>query len=346
MPKRATMVDIALRAGVSQATVSLVLNDVANARVSPETRTRVKAAAAALGYTRRGGLTLAAGTRVIGMLIDEVTTTPLAAPFIDGARDAAAEQGAILALFCTGGDSTSEESALDVLAGTDLVGVVYTRLMTRGVTPPERLFAMNAVLLNCHEQQRRLPSVVPADVTGSFAAVTALIRAGHCRIAHLGGEDWGEAARDRAKGYKQALATADIAFDRDLFIPGTWTVGSGREATLRLLDLPDPPTAISCFNDRIAIGCYGALAQRGLRVPDDMSVIGFDNEDLVAHLVPPLSTVELPHDEMARWAVGMLAQQDHRVTRRFKIDCPLVLRDSIASPRASLAVAGTRSVII
>jgi len=337
MTKRATMVDIALQAGVSQATVSLVLSDVVNARVSAETRARVQAIAAELGYVRRGAAGRPAGARVIGMIIDDVSTTPFASPLIEGARDAAAAQNCIVALFCTGGDPALEAAALDVLEGVPLVGVLYARLVKRAVDVPERLRALPVMLLNCHDPERRFPSVVPGDVLGGFGAVQALIAAGHRRIAHISGEDWGEAAQDRVRGYRQALSSADIPFDPMLLAGPAWTVGSGREQTLRLLDLPDPPTAISCFSDRVAIGCYAALALRGLRVPDDVSVIGFDNEDLVAYLLPPLSSMVLPHDEMARWAVNMLLERQGQMDGalampQIKIDCALESRASIAPP--------------
>lgn len=335
MTKRTTMVDIALAAGVSQGTVSLVLNDVANTRVAPETRNRVRAEAERLGYIRKAPAGRAAGVRVIGMLIDEVTTTPFASPLIEGARDAAAAEGCIVAVFCTGGHPAAEEAALEVLAATGLVGVLYTSLVTRAVKPPQRLETLPTVLLNCHEVQARFPSVVPGDVTGALGATAALIAAGHRRIAHIAGEYWGEASRDRAKGYRQALTSADIPFDPDLLIGPGWTVDGGRDLTLQLLDLKNPPTAIFCFNDRVAIGAYEAAAMRGKRIPEDLSIVGFDNEDLVANLLPPLTTMILPHDEMARTAVAILGELPAPNgpalrPRRIKIDCDLVVRGSVA----------------
>ena len=330
------MVDIALKAGVSQATVSLVLNDVANARISPATRQRVKSIAADLGYSRKSPGARASSVRVIGMLIDEVTTTPFASPLIEGARDAAAAEGCIVAVFCTHGDPAAETAALEVLATTALVGLLYTTLVTRAVTPPASLGDVPVVLLNCHEAQGRFPSVVPGDVTGGSAATAALIASGHRRVAHIAGEEWGEASRDRARGYRRALTSHGIPFDPALLVGPAWTVDSGREMTLRLLDLPAPPTGIFCFNDRAAIGAYEAAALRGLRIPADLSIVGFDDEDLVANLLPPLTTVVLPHDEMARTAVAVLgamaADRAPQRTRRIRIDCGLVARASVGAP--------------
>ena len=335
MTKRATMNDIALAAGVSQATVSLVLNEVPNARVSATTRSRVKTLADQLGYGRRGAFGRATATRVIGMLIDDVTSTPFATPLIEGARVAAAAQDCVVAVICTGADPATEQAALEVLAATGLVGVLYTSLVTRAVTPPERLHGLPVILLNCHDKPLHFASVTPGDVTAGYAATEVLIQAGHRRIAHLAGEDWGEAARDRALGYRRALTAHDIAFEPALLAGPAWTVASGRERTLQLLDLPDPPTAIFAFNDRVAIGCYEAILQRGLRIPEDISVMGFDNDDLAANLQPPLSTMILPHDEMARHAVTeLLMRGQHPMPpRRVKIDCDPILRASVGPPR-------------
>ncbi|WP_173088274.1 LacI family DNA-binding transcriptional regulator [Devosia sp. 1635] len=338
MGKRATMTDIANHAGVSQATVSLVLNEVENARVGAATRQRVLEAADALGYRKTQRLHRSpTGARVIGLLIDDVTTTPFAAQFIEGARDEAALHDCIVAVFCTRRDEALEEAALDLLAATQLQGVVYAALVTQGVTPPERLKAIPTISLNCHDGERRFPAVLPGDVAGAFAATEALLKAGHRRIAHLAGESWMEAARDRELGYRRALASWDVPVDPDLILAGGFTVTGGRDLTAQLLALPEPPTALFCFNDRMAVGACDAIRNRGLRVPDDLSVMGYDDEDLVRYLQPPLSSVVLPHDEMARWAVGALF--DGAVIKaerpvRMKMDCPLALRQSIAPPRA------------
>lgn len=336
MTKRATMNDIALGSGVSQATVSLVLNDVPNARVSAETRERVKDVAQSLGY-RRKPTPKPSEARLIGMLIDDVSSTPFATPFIEGARAQAAEHGVIVAVICTASDPAAEEAALLMLQEARAFGVLYTSLVTRRVTPPAVLAQMRAVLLNCHDRDHLLPSVTPGDVLGAFAATSALIAAGHRRIAHLPGEPWTEAARDRLLGYRRALASHDIPFDPNIVSQPAWTVASGRAQMAALLDLPAPPTAVFCFNDRVAIGAYEALAARGLVVPKDVSVVGFDNDDLAALLQPPLTTMVLPHDEMARWAVARLLERTTQAAPvRVKIDCELIARNSVTPPLATM----------
>jgi len=329
--KRPTMIDIGERAGVSQATVSLVLNRVPNARVSDATRARVEEAAEALGYRKGPQHRVPENkTRAIGLLIDEITVTPFATAFIEGAREEAALQDVVVATFSTRGDPKLEDLALDMLLGSRVIGVLYTSLITRPAEPPERLRDVPTVMVNCYDKERRYPSVVPADVTGAYTATEALLKAGHRRIAHLAGENWIEAADDREKGYRQALASWDVPVDESLILRG-WTLPTVRALALQLIDMPNPPTAIFAFNDRMAVTAYDALRSRGLRVPDDMSVVGFDDEDTSRNLDPPLTTVVLPHEEMARWAVGTLLDEHLPAPspRRIKIECPLVERASI-----------------
>ena len=332
-PKKPTMSDIAARLGISQASVSLVLNDAPGTRISRVTRERVWAVAAELGYRKASRST--AGNGVIGLLINDLTTTQHLGDLLEGARDEAAENGCLLSMFSTQADARTELEVLDHLASRPLVGILYACLITQAVQPPARLQQMPTVLLNCHAAMDAFPSVVPDDVAGGFSATAALLEAGHRRIAMINGEDWIEAARDRLQGYRQALATYHVAVDPDLVLSGGWTLASGREQTLRLLDLASPPTAIFCFCDRMALGAYEAVRERGLRIPDDISVVGFDDEIFAADMSPPLTTVDLPHDQMARWAVRRLLDLDDAPAvdgrfRKVKVECRLIARDSVA----------------
>lgn len=340
MEKRATMQNVAELAGVSQATVSLVLNGVQNARVSKATRRRVLDAAEQLGYRRGHTHPVPEGRqRVIGLFIDEVSTTPFVAPFIEGARDEAAPQDVTIATFCTGSNPALEQAAIDLLVAQKAIGAIYASLVTRQVTVPDAFRELPLVLLNCYERRLRHPSVVPGDIVGGFTATEALLRAGHRRIAHFAGDYILEAAVDREKGFRRAMEKWGIPEQDQIVTSGGWTIRAGRERARALLRQPNPPTAIFCYNDRMAIGCYDAARELGLRVPEDISIVGFDDEDLAANMNPPLSTMILPHDEMARWAVAQLldgydaVDQDLRV-QKVKIECEFVARDSIAPPRA------------
>jgi LacI family transcriptional regulator len=334
--KRATMVDVAELAGVSQATVSLVLNGVPNARVSKATRRRVIEAAESLSYRRGKAHPVPEGRkRIIALMLDEVSTTPFAAQFIEGARDEAALQDVTVAMFCTRSDPALEQAAIDLLVSQKAIGIIYASLMTRQVVVPEAFSELPLVLLNCYERKLRYPSVVPGDIVGGYVATQALLRAGHRRIAHMAGEEFVEAAVDRENGFRQAMAEWNVPVDEDLVMQAGWTIRAGREWALNLMSRPNPPTAIFCFNDRMALGCYEAAHRLGLSVPKDISIVGFDDEDIAANMDPPLSTMVLPHDEMARWAVAELldsyngADQDER-QQKVKIECEFIERSSIA----------------
>ncbi|MDB5529395.1 MAG: LacI family DNA-binding transcriptional regulator [Devosia sp.] len=340
MEKRATMLEVGELAGVSQATVSLVLNGVPNARISKATRRRVLDAAETLGYRRGKAHPVPEGRkRVIGLFIDEVSTTPFSAQFIEGARDEAALQDVSVATFCTRSDPALEQAAIDLLVSQKTIGVIYTSLITRQLVVPEMFSALPLVLLNCYERKLRYPTVVPGDIVGGYVATEALLKAGHRRIAHLAGESFIEASVDREHGFRQAMTDWQVLVDETLVSLGGWTLRHGRERALALLSRPDRPTAVFCFNDRMAIGCYQAAQSLGLRIPQDVSIMGFDDEDLSGFLDPGLSTMVLPHDEMARWAVGQLldgydsADQDERL-QKIKIECEFVERGSVARPNS------------
>ena len=241
------MTDIAALAGVSQTTVSLVLNDALGARLSEQTRQRVLEAAKALGYrlVRRGVEKPASVDKgAIGFVVDELSTDPWCAIAQDGAREKAWEFGLTVSVAVTHGDHEMEEAVLAQMASQPLLGLIYGTIQTRRITPTPALYRIPTVLLNCYVADRSLPSIVPAEVLGGRTATERLIRAGHRRIGLIEGEPWMDASRDRLKGYRQALASHEIPFDPVLVRPGNWEPSAGYEQTIVLMNLPQPPTAI------------------------------------------------------------------------------------------------------
>jgi LacI family transcriptional regulator len=328
------MIDIANEARVSQTTVSLVLNHADGARLSAETRDRVMKAAARLGYqpVRRGGAPAAASASSIGFVCDELSTDPWTAIGLDGVREKAWEQGLTVTVIVTRGDADMEAAALAQLAAQPLVGLVYATINTRLVDTPPALPRMPIVLLNCHAASAALASVVPGEVAGGHAATDVLIRAGHRRIGYINGEPSMEASRHRLRGYRQALATADLPFDPDLVRDGNWQPLSGYEATKSLMALASPPTAIFCASDMMAVGCYEALRELEMKIPHDVAVMGYDDREIAQHLHPPLSTVLLPHFEMGTIAAEILidaAAGSPNRPRQIKVECPIVKRQSV-----------------
>jgi len=333
------MTDIAKLAGVSQSTVSLVINHMSGAKVSAATRNEVLRIARELGYPvdRPGHGAPRQERNLIVYLTDELSTSPHAMQTIDGARDAAWKHDCLLSVYATRSDPEYEKAILcRVLLDPSLLGVVYATIFTRAVTLPAPLARVPTVLLNCHQKERRdrlFSSVVPSEVLGGYAATMHLLDAGHRRIGLVNGEGWIEAAAERLKGYRQALSTRDIPFDPVLVREGDWQVSSGHEHAGALLALPDPPTALFCANDLMAVGAIEAVRERGLDVPRQVSVVGYDDQDIARYTQPPLTTVLLPNYEMGHWAAeSLIAQVNGGVTRRtsVKMDCPLVERDSVA----------------
>ncbi len=333
-----TMQDIARAAGVSQATVSLVLNSVAGVRVSEQTKQRVIEAAEELGYRRHSRLRAdARAASVIGMIIDDVGASPFAVPLLEGARDTAWEHQCLVNTVITRNQPEVEQAAIQGMLAQPVIGIVYTTLLTRQATPPPIPADMPMVLLNCHDPEGAYASATPDDVGGAYALTNALIAAGHTRIGHISGETWIEAGLDRLQGYRQALAAHGIPFDQALVQNLGSMTEVGHDGANVLLDLPNPPTAIFCFNARMALAAIDAARERGLAVPEDISIVGFDNDPFVNQLFPGLTTAILPHAEMARWAIGHIFDMRRHSRRgevvQKKVDCPLVRRKSIARPR-------------
>jgi LacI family transcriptional regulator len=332
--RRPTMIDVANEARVSQTTVSLVLNHADGARLSAETRERVVKAAARLGYqqVRRGFAPGSAAAASIGFICDEISTDPWTAIGLDGVREKAWERGLTVMVMATRGDADMESAALAQLTAQPVVGLIYATINTRLIDAPAALSRAPAVLLNCHVANGALSSVVPGEVAGGHAATDVLIRAGHRRIGYVNGEASMEASRHRLRGYRQALATADLPFDPDLLREGNWQPISGYEAARELMSLKSPPTAIFCANDLMAVGCYEALHELGLRIPDDVAVMGYDDREIAQHLHPPLTTVLLPHFEMGSIAAEILldaASGSMSRPRQIKVECPIVRRGSV-----------------
>ncbi len=304
-----TMTDVAAAAGVSQTTVSLVLNEVAGARLSAETVRQVHEAAAGLGYrlVRRGSRRppVSAST-VIGFVVNEMSTDPWMAIALDGAREKAWEYGLTISVAVTRGDVEMEQAVLARMVAQPLFGLIYGTIHTQRIVPSPALHRVPTVLLNCYSTDRSLLSVVPAEVQGGRTATRALAAAGHRRIALIEGEALMDASRDRLKGYRQALASAGIEFAPDLVRPGNWEPSAGYQQTLALMKLGDPPTAIFCANDMMAVGCMQTLADAGIVVGRDVGVAGFDDIPIAHYVAPSLTTMNAGVAELGAAAAERL----------------------------------------
>src|SRR6478609_4944692 len=335
---RVRMSDVAAAAGVSTATVSMVLSGAGGDRISAQTQAKVREAAEAIGYAPNSVARSlrTQRTRMIGLISDTIATTPFAGRMLAGANDAAREHGHLVVLVDTDGDPAQERHAVEALTGQRVDAMVYARMWHRVVDAPRGL-AEGSVFLDCRPAQGSWPAVVPDDREGGVAATRELVAAGHRRIAYVDAPMGSLIASQlRYEGYLQVLAEAGIVPDPALHVRGESDAGGGKAAAGALLDLPAGlrPTALFCFNDRMAMGAYTAAHRRGLRIPEDLSVVGYDDQQLIAaELDPPLTTVALPHYEMGRWAMEVaLGEREADPAEPHRMRCPVIRRESVGPP--------------
>lgn len=337
--RRPTMTDVARIAGVSQSSVSLVLNEMTGARISATTRQRVIQAARQIGYALPAVRRTALGgsdRRTIAYLVDEISTSPHPVVSLDGARDFAFERDVLVSAHVTRSNPELEEATIAAIRrDTSILGVIYSTIFTRRVSLPAGLEGIPTVLLNCYAEGRRHMAIVPNEVAGGHAATAHLTSLGHRRIGFINGEPWMDASVDRLKGHRRALAAAGIEFDKRLVRNGDWLPLTGYHHTFDLMAMPDPPTAIFCGNDLMALGALEAVSELRLGVPKDVSIMGYDDQELARYTHPPLSTLVLPNYEMGQRAAEALLELTTSarplVPRTLRIEGPLV-------PRASTGV--------
>lgn len=334
--RRPSMHDVAQRAGVSQTTVSLVLNDPENCGIPPATQQRIHDAIRDVGY-RRNRLARAmrlSRTDTIGFVADDLATTPYANRMILGAQEAAWAAGKLLLIVNTGSvDDTShrdlERQAVDQLLERQVDGIVLAAMYHRIIEPPPALTEVRSVLLDARAPDGSMASVVPDEHRAAYDATTHLIANGHTRIAHITTDYPSPAPAPRRAGYLAALADAGLEADEGLLVSHLGTTRGGRLAATELLARPEPPTAVFCYNDQVAMGVYQVAGEAGVSIPGDLAVVGIDDQALIAsELHPGLTTMALPHYEMGRWAVDWLLD-DEREPVQHTIACPLVDRASV-----------------
>jgi LacI family transcriptional regulator len=336
----ATIKDVADLAGVSFKTVSRVINR--SPHVRDEIRQKVLRAADTLEYRPHHSARhmRTQRSKVLGFLSDDIATTPFAGQIIQGAQEAAWQREMLLLTFSTAGDPAMEEAAVEMAIERGVEGIIFATMYHRMVQVPKDAFRLPLVLVDCFARNFPVRSVVPDEVGGGYLATKLLLEKGHRRIAMINADQKKYvAAAGRFRGYLRALEEFGVPVDPELVRTGDWWQDDGYEHALALLQRKQIPTAIFCANDRIAMGVYDALKEKGFRIPEDVSVVGFDNQELLAaHSRPPLTTVRIPFFEMGSWAIDQLidAKPDGNSSTAgpVTLECPLVLRASVDRPSA------------
>lgn len=332
-----TLREIAGALGVSISSVSLVLNGKDQGRVNREMAERIRATARDMGYqpnllakalkTRR--------TNTIGVIADNVASVPFASPLLSGAQEAARAAGYFLLITDIGGHPELEADAISALVQRDvdalIVATDYHRIRKAPTRPPQ----LPMVMLDCGPQDEDIPHILPDELGGASAGMQHLVELGHRDIGYIGIADEFHSARTlRRQGYEESLLRAGIELRSDRVVNASDpSTAAGRKAAQRLLAGRMHPTAVFCFSDQIAMGLIQVAQAQGLKVPDDLSVVGFDNQHYVADATwPALTTVQLPLAEMGRLAVSLALTQVNSSSAvdegRRLVSCPLVVRDS------------------
>ncbi|ACQ79086.1 transcriptional regulator, LacI family [Beutenbergia cavernae DSM 12333] len=336
----ATSADVARRAGVSRTAVSLVLNGRGEGNISAENIERIHAAARDLGYRRNSAAVnlRRRSTATIGIVTDEITTSPFAGQLLQGAREVAFDRGYLTIVADYGLDDAREREMVRALRGRQVDGFVHAAMSMREVAPDPEMAELPTVLANCFAPGG--PAGVIADEEdGGYLAARCVFERGHRRVVMLAGRtpqeaEYIPATARRVAGFERAAREAGAGEAR--VVDAGWQIGIGAEHATALLSLPEHerPTAFVCARDRVAVGVVLAAARLGLRVPEDVSVVGYDDESEVAAVMsPPLTTVDLPHRRIGERAMELLldalAGDAPLPTADVLVACELVVRESV-----------------
>ena len=327
-----TITDIAKAAGVAPSTVSRALQD--HPRISPERREEIKSLAAEMGYRpSQVARSLVTGrTCTLGVVVTDVTD-PFVAEVMSGAEAASREFGYTLLFAMSHSDPNLEIETLRLLLDRQVDGLILisghapTRYSDLRIESPG---GWPLVLVNKHESGADSYSVRMDNEDGAVTAVAYLRSLGHRRIAFIEGPANGKSSRERLAGYKRAMAD-DV--DERLIFGGEGTPEDGAHALRRIIEMQAAPTAVLCYNDLTALGLLSAAAALNIAVPEQLSVIGFDDIPLSAYSIPSLTTVRQPKSELGREAVRICVDAlttGHAEDRVLK--GALVVRGSTAPP--------------
>jgi LacI family transcriptional regulator len=333
--QRPTLALIAAEAGVSQATVSKVING--RSDVAPATRERVERLLRSHNYLAPGRQARARRSGLVDLIIGGLDSA-WAVEILRGVEAECAQRGVgtVVSLVPPGEATPSSWAALPVLHHSDGVILVTSEVTDQQRAQVERNGLALVVIDPIDLPGNGVPSIGATNWAGGLSATEHLLALGHRRIATIGGRKEMLCSQARIDGYRAALERAGIEVDRELIRFGDFQHEGGFRCAQELLALPDPPTAIFAGSDQQAMGVYEAARQAGLRVPQDLSVVGFDDLPMCEWLSPPLTTVRQPLEEMGRVAARtlfLLLEEQRLVSPRMELATELKVRHSTAPPR-------------
>jgi DNA-binding LacI/PurR family transcriptional regulator len=337
LSRQISIKDIARLARVSHPTVSRALQN--SPLVNPTTAAKIRKIAEAAGYrpsaVARGLVTRR--TRTVGLVVTTVAD-PFAGEVACGIEQAANDHGYAVFLADSNCDAERERKVVQELAERRVDGIIVTSSRVGSDYLP-MLAQLNVpmVLVNDQYPGEFVHSVMIANEDGSRAVTEHLIELGHRRIAYVGDRSGYQTDTERLKGYRQALADAGIAFASELAVLGNGRPEGALAVVDGLLRLANPPTAVCCYNDMTALGAMRAIRARGLRVPEDMSVTGFDDLFFSEYLEPALTTVRQPMRRMGEMAMENLLKlmSGEESVAQVNVEAELIVRGSTGKVRAN-----------
>lgn len=334
-----TLRDVAEGAGVHPATASRALNPKTRRLVNDETADRVIRVAKELGYRPNpiARSLKTARSSSVGLVIPDLTN-PLFPPIVRGIEDVLTPTGYNAWIVNTDNDPEREAALVESLRSRHVEGlIVATARLEHSLLNQLAADGLPMILVNRRMARSDIPSVTTDDHAGVALTVHHLVELGHRRIAHIAGPQETSTGQSRLRAYHQALRDHGIAEDPALVATcSSWTEAEGAAALRRLFESDVDFTAVLAGNDLLALGCYDALGEQGLRCPDDVSVVGFNDMPFVDKVNPPLTTVRIPHYEIGAEAAHLLLERlrdPKRHPRSVVLPLSLVTRASTAAPR-------------
>jgi DNA-binding LacI/PurR family transcriptional regulator len=329
--------DIARAAKVSHATVSRALRD--SPLVNQETADRIRQIARGMGYrpSAVARSLVTKKTNTLGVVVTSIAD-PFIAEIVSGIEEMANDHGYSVFLANSNADPDREVKVVQSFHERRVDGIVVTASRVGALYLP-RLAELQApiVLINNQHPGQFAHSVRIDNIIASREATQHLIQLGHRRIAYLGDQSGFQSDTERFTGYRQALELADLPFRPELVAHGDGKAEGGLPAMEKLLALPQPPTAVFCYNDMSALGALRAIRARGLSVPGDVSLVGFDDLFIASYTQPMLTTIRQPKRQMGRMAMEILLKLFAGSTAQtnLKVQGELIVRESTAPPKVT-----------
>lgn len=329
---RVTILDVASVAGVSKSTVSRILDE-RLPRSDNETSRRVRKVAEEMGYVRDvSASSLRRGsTMTIGVIVPRLTDTVMAMLY-EALVKACNKSGRFAIVATTDDKPKADRLAAESLLNRGVDGLILATAREDDDFPDELMARGVPFVLALRTDGRSLSSIGD-DKLGGYLATRHLLDLGHRRIGVIAGPSYASSSLGRVEGYRQAMEEAGVTVCPDWIVPSTFGIDAGADAAEQLMNLKDRPTAIFAVNDNTAIGALSGLSRLGISVPDDVSVVGYNDIPIVSHLPTPLTTLRVPFEQIASNTLDLLTSSAISADDRIRVSAPtLIPRKSSSKP--------------